>query len=156
MASLKTLRARWRSDSGAEFVEMALAFPILLLVVLGIMDFGIMFQQYQVITNAAREGARVAVLPDYDPDVDATARAQDYISRSFLAGDGTTTPTVVVTPAETGLFSGHCMSTYTVTVTYPHEFIFISGIGRFFNTEFGTKTLTASSTMRAETAAGGC
>ena len=63
-----------RDSSGAELVEAALTFPLLLLVVLGILDFGLLFQQYEVITNAAREGARVAVLPQpYQPE-DAEAR----------------------------------------------------------------------------------
>ncbi len=38
---------------------------MLLLIGFGILDFGILFQRYEVITNAAREGARVAVLPGY-------------------------------------------------------------------------------------------
>ena len=47
-------------------------FPTLLLVMLGIMDFGFLFQRYEVVTNAAREGARVAILPGYQtPDVEA-------------------------------------------------------------------------------------
>ena len=32
---------------------------------LGIIDFGFLFQHYEVVTNAAREGARVAILPGY-------------------------------------------------------------------------------------------
>ena len=40
-------------------------FPTLLLVMLGIIDFGFLFQRYEVVTNAAREGARVAILPGY-------------------------------------------------------------------------------------------
>ena len=54
-------RRLWRSERGAELVEFALVFPTLLLVMLGIADFGFLFQRYEVITNAAREGARVAI-----------------------------------------------------------------------------------------------
>ena len=50
---------------GAELIEFAFIFPLLLLVCLGIVDFGLLFQRYEVLTNAAREGARVAVLPGY-------------------------------------------------------------------------------------------
>ena len=53
------------AERGAELVEFALVFPMLLLVMLGIMDFGFLFQRYEVVTNAAREGARVAILPGY-------------------------------------------------------------------------------------------
>jgi Flp pilus assembly protein TadG len=154
MDALTRLRKRFRSDSGAEFVEFALAFPLLLLVVLGIMDFGLLFQQYEVITNAAREGARIAVLPAYSK-TDAETRVNDYIGAALLSGGGTASvdvgdPTPVV-------IGGKCMSTVTVTVTYPHDYLFLGGITTYFGSSaFGTRTLSASSTMRTEIAASGC
>src|SRR5207248_3214821 len=67
MATLKQslLRRLAKSESGAELIEFALTLPLLLLLVLGIIEFGFMFQEYEVLTNAAREGARIAVLPTY-------------------------------------------------------------------------------------------
>ena len=56
---------RWDGQSGAELIEFALVFPILLMTVLGIVDFGFLFHRQEVVTNAAREGARVAALPGY-------------------------------------------------------------------------------------------
>jgi Flp pilus assembly protein TadG len=160
MAALLRLFRRARTcESGAEFVEMALAFPLLLLVVLGIMDFGIMFQRYEVLTNAAREGARIAVLPDYCPD-DATcvtnveARVNDYVGASFLGGGGTVT--VNVGNAAAAPIGGNCMTTRTVTVTYPHQFDYLSGIMSYFGSSLGSRTLTAASSMRTESAAGAC
>ena len=41
MASLRQRRLGWKSESGAELIEFALTFPILLLVVLGILEFGL-------------------------------------------------------------------------------------------------------------------
>ena len=157
MAALrKGLLRRWRSDAGAEFVEFALAFPLLLLVVLGIFDFGLMFQQYEVTTNAAREGARIAVLPAYQAQLTAnvTDRVNQYINASFLSTGGTVTTTVGA--AQASLIGGVCMSTVTVTVRYPHQFLFLAGIGQYFDENFGTKTLTAASTMRTEVAAASC
>ena len=58
-------RLRPHSTRGAELIEMALVTPILLLLVMGIVDFGFMFQRYVVLTNAAVEGARVATMPGY-------------------------------------------------------------------------------------------
>jgi len=52
-------------ERGAVLVEFAVTLPLLLLVLVGILDFGFVFQQYEVMTNAAREGARMAVLPGY-------------------------------------------------------------------------------------------
>jgi Flp pilus assembly protein TadG len=150
---LKLLRRVRTCDSGAEFIEMALAFPMLLLVVLGIMDFGIMFQRYEVMTNAAREGARVAVLPDYSDD-DAIQRAEDYLAASFLGGDGIASVSIDgPTPVSVG---GNCMNTKTVWVFYPHQFEYLSGIIGYFGGNFGSRTLTASSTMRVEAPSVAC
>ena len=75
------MRAPWRSERGAELIELAVALPLLLLVAMGIVDFGFLFQRYLVLTNAAMEGARVAVLPGYSI-ADAQARASTYAQAS--------------------------------------------------------------------------
>ena len=65
MVALTRLLARFaRAESGAELIEFGLTLPLMLLVVLGIIEYGFVFQQYEVVTNAAREGARIAVLPN--------------------------------------------------------------------------------------------
>ena len=75
------LPARVRSQAGAELVEFALVLPILLLVFAGIVDFGLLLQRQQVVTNAAREGARLAVLSG----LSRMADVQDRASRSSSA-----------------------------------------------------------------------
>ena len=57
MATLTT--ARRSTERGQAVIELALTLPLLLLVVFGIIDFGFMFQRYESVTNAAREGARL-------------------------------------------------------------------------------------------------
>src|SRR5437870_5269441 len=52
------------SARGQALVETAIAVPLLLLVSVLIFEFGRAYQVAQVVTNAAREGARVAVLPN--------------------------------------------------------------------------------------------
>lgn len=54
-------RAGQGMDVGVELVELALAVPLLLLLVIGIWDFGAAFLQKERMTNAAREAARVSV-----------------------------------------------------------------------------------------------
>lgn len=54
-------RRNWPSSSGSQLVEFALALPILLLLVVGIWDFGSAFALKQKLTNAAREGDRIVV-----------------------------------------------------------------------------------------------
>lgn len=54
-------RAQFRAEGGQSLVETALMLPILLLLLVGIVDFGRAFYAYIAVTNAAREGARYAV-----------------------------------------------------------------------------------------------
>ena len=64
MAALNALLKRFdAARAGAGVIEFGLTLPLLLLLVLGMIEFGFMFQEYKVVTNAAREGARIAVLP---------------------------------------------------------------------------------------------
>jgi len=152
MGALKHTRI-WSSQKGAELVEFALAFPLLLLVCLGIIDMGLLLQQHEVLTNAAREGARVSVLPDYGA-ADVEARVQQY-----LLGTGLTPATVTTTvgaPAPMAVAPGMCVTVVPVSVSYNHEYIFLGGIATYFGSSLGTKTLTATASMRSETAAAAC
>jgi Flp pilus assembly protein TadG len=51
-----------RAERGQAVVEFALIVPILLLIVMGILDFGRVFYTYEALANAAREGARFCAL----------------------------------------------------------------------------------------------
>ncbi len=141
------------SEEGAQLVEFALTFPMLLLLMLGIIDFGLAFQRYQVLTNAAREGARVAVLPGY-AQADVRTRVDQYLLGSSL------TPSSVrmlpVTPTVVTVKPGLCMTVVPVTVEYDHAFVFMGGIGSMLGSSFGTKTLTSTARMRSETPAAAC
>ncbi len=54
--------ARWlhRDERGQDLLEFAVSALVLLMLLAGIADFGGAFQQYIIVTNAAREGARFA------------------------------------------------------------------------------------------------
>jgi Flp pilus assembly protein TadG len=142
------------SERGAELIEFALVFPTLLIVMLGIIDFGFLFQRYEVVTNAAREGARISVLPGY-ADGDVQVRVNQYLTSGGLTGTSTTT----VAPAQTIQLGagGPCISVRPVTVTYQHQFIFLGPIvGLLGGSGLSNKTLHATSSMRSEIAAGAC
>jgi len=151
MAAIRLLR-RLGCDQGAELIEFALVFPLLLLVLFGIMDFGMLFQRYETVTNAAREGARVAVLPGY-AQADVQARATQYLAASGL----TATPTFAYTAPQAINVGGACITVTAVTVGYPFQFLFIGKIISLFGgSGFTTRTLTATARMRYEGAAAAC
>jgi Flp pilus assembly protein TadG len=60
MFCLKKLGARLRRTEAAALIEFAVALPLLVVLVVGIFDFGGAFNLKQKLNNAAREGARFA------------------------------------------------------------------------------------------------
>jgi Flp pilus assembly protein TadG len=134
------------SESGQAIIELAFALPLLLVLVMGIFDFGLMFQRFEVVTNAAREGARVGVLPSYST-ADAQARAQQYLTSGGLTSSATIT--AAVNPVSFGA-PLKTVNQITVTVQYVHNYVFIGPILNLFGGSLGTVTLQGKSTMRVE------
>jgi Flp pilus assembly protein TadG len=69
---MRGIRSRLRSERGAIVVEFALILPVLLMIVVGTIEFGRVYSQFQVFNAAAREGARCAAVqatPFRDCDV---------------------------------------------------------------------------------------
>ena len=66
-----------RDEGGQAAVEFALVIPFLLVLLVGIVEFGRAWNEHQVITDAARETARRASLPDPITDADAKKVAYD-------------------------------------------------------------------------------
>jgi Flp pilus assembly protein TadG len=89
-------RLRSRDERGAAAVEFAIILPVLVLIVFGIVQFSIQYNRQQGLHAAAREGARLASLPQTTQD--------DINDRVLDALDGIsfdTTPTVSVSPSAT-------------------------------------------------------
>ena len=66
---------------------------------LGIAEFGFIFQRFEVMTNAAREGARMAVLPGYSTVAAETAigtRVRAYVKRLAFTITAGTPPASIV------------------------------------------------------------
>ena len=71
---MNAMRLVRRNKKGQSVVEFALVLPILLLLMLGMIEFGFVFHEYLVITYAAREGARSAALGSTDAVVITTVK----------------------------------------------------------------------------------
>jgi Flp pilus assembly protein TadG len=152
------LRRRVRSEKGAELIEFALTLPLLLLVLLGIIEFGFLFQEYEVVSNAAREGARIAVLSasaGYS-NTEVTQRVNDYLQAGGLDLARATPAPVVTGPTPQDLGGGKCIAAMSVTVSYQHPVPFVGGIISHFGGSFGAVTLSNTSVMRRENSSFGC
>jgi Flp pilus assembly protein TadG len=125
--------------------------PLLLLMFAAIVDFGLMLQRFLVVTNAAREGARIASLPDYTP-ADCQARATQYVREGL--GDNTLTPTVTCNPTTVDPDAGGPVDAFpaqVVTVSLGYTFPILEPVVALFTAgTFDSITLRASSTMRVE------
>jgi Flp pilus assembly protein TadG len=149
MAALRRLCRRGGSESGSELVEMAIALPLLLILITGIVDFAFLLQSFEVVTNAAREGARLGVLPGYTA-ADVQNRVASYVTSSGLAGTPTTTVTpVTITPGG----GGAPFPAIRVNVSYTYQYLFIKPMVTLIGGSFAaSKTFTAASVMRTEVA----
>ena len=66
-----TVRTQRRFDNrGQALVEFALLLPVVMLILIGIVEFGRAWQAKQTLTDAAREGARLAVVGNASYTVD--------------------------------------------------------------------------------------
>jgi Flp pilus assembly protein TadG len=139
---LQTVRSRGRSGRrrrGAAVVEFAIVVPIFFLMVFGMLEFGRMIMVHQLLTGAAREGARQAVVNGATAD-DVEQTVRDYLTATSVDGQEAT---VSVTPdlatADTGV---------KVTVETGIKFEKVSWLpAPFFLREV---TLSATSIMRHE------
>jgi hypothetical protein len=85
-------RGRRDGESGAVIVEFAIMLPLLTLLLTGIFEIGLLARDHQVLQNAAREGARLSVLPtfriDTSPSPDDIRREIEDAVVDYLASEG--------------------------------------------------------------------
>lgn len=125
-------------DRGATAVEVALLMPVLLILVMGIVDFGRALHAQITLTQAAREGVRVAALKQPNP----AARTQN--AATGLSGVGVAVTACPSAPAEA---SAEVEATYTFTFVTP-----VGGLAALFGgSGFGDPiTLSAKGVMPCE------
>lgn len=81
---------------GSAMVEMALVLPVLVVLVVGLVEFSRVLMVQQVITNAAREGARAGSL--YFNDADAVEHATQ-VSSDYLTASGVNLGLTTISPS---------------------------------------------------------
>jgi Flp pilus assembly protein TadG len=106
-----------RTERGATAVEFALIVPLLIVLVLGIVEFGHAFQVQGTLSAAAREGVRLMALQN-DP---AAARAAVRNAATSLK-PGITDAQIVISPASCPVLNGGSTSV-RLTITYPMPYL---------------------------------
>jgi hypothetical protein len=74
-----------RNRQGAAAVEFAIVAPVFFLMIFGMIEFGRALMVEQILTNAAREGAREAVI-DGAVKADVISHVQSYLQSSGISG----------------------------------------------------------------------
>ena len=120
-------------------VEFAVVAPVLLLLVFGMIEFGRMVMVQQIITNASREGARVAVL-DNSTRSGVETTVQNYLQSGSISG-----ATITVSPDPPS--SAGYGAAVTVNVSVPFNQVSWLSTPMFL----GGSTLRATTVMRRET-----
>ena len=105
-----------KSERGAAVVEFAIVAPLLLILLMGAVEFGLLFYNKQVLTNASREGARAGI--SHLAAADITDIVENYCDSRLIRFDTDTQPATTVTGAE-----GSYGDDLTVTVDYEYTFL---------------------------------
>jgi Flp pilus assembly protein TadG len=119
------MRRRWRACQprgarrGQALVEMALLIPLMIILLLGCLQFGLLFQAYLSTMNATRDAARWLVVNPHQTDTTATttllARLPSNLQSAHMTIGITPTCAVLTASKCSGRTTG---TTLTVTMTY--------------------------------------
>jgi len=136
---------RLRDRRGVAIVEFALVVPLLLLIVVGTLEFARAFNIYQVVVNSAREGARIVALPPGSQSNETLVRDRidDYLESNALD--------LAYRTVEINGIDGAPGTVGEVIVSYDYTFAVYGGIVTLFGGSGpGTVTLRSTSRMRNE------
>jgi len=135
MATPVKKRIQIRSEQGQSMTEFALVLPVLALILFAVLQFGIVFNNYVTLTDAARAGARRAAVSRQDPNRDSAVITAVKNSASDLDLSKLSVP-----PPSSTWDPG---SDVTVTASYPYS---ISLLGLVVK----SGSLTTKTTERVE------
>ena len=110
------------NQRGAAAVEFALLLPVLIMVLFGIIEFGVALSRQQVLATASREGARLGIRQSVPRPTAADIQA---LARRVFTQAGVTgvTPMIAVTGA-----GGPSGTDLIVTVSAPYQFYVMANV----------------------------
>ena len=132
---------RRSQQRGGTVVEAAVCFLVFFTLLMGVLEFGRAYNIYQILTDAAREGARYSVAPLQGTSAlpstsDVAARVQTFLDSGNVTGS-----TVSVNQSVAATVNGVPLVYTEVDVSAPYQFVFFP---------FGTVTMSTSAVMRNE------
>ncbi len=135
------LNSRMKREEGAAMLEMVIVLPLLMLLLFGILEMGLAFARFQVVSNAAREGAREASLFRINCNAGTVTGEVNTVIARYGTQYGMTPGSLSTT------VTGACSAgESTVRVTYTNSFIALPSIGGIPN----SVNLVGESVMRNE------
>ena len=135
---------------GAALVEMALVLPIFMTVTLGIIEFGRAMMVGQMVTNAARESVRLAII-DGSSNADVQAHVNSFLQSAINVDPSFITTTITITPAPGSTTTGNEVANaapkdlITVNISVP-----FSEVSYLSPQWLDTANMTAAASMRHE------
>jgi len=143
---IQARQRRSTSERGTAIVESAIILPVFFLLLFGVFEAGRFMNTQQVLTDAAREGARLAVTPltqtNTLPSTGAiTTRVNDFLGSASITGATVTVDNAV------SVVTGSITTTYTrVRVDEPYQVLTVPGFFSMLQV-----TLRGEALMRNET-----
>jgi Flp pilus assembly protein TadG len=132
---------RASNQQGATAIEAALLLPMLIVLIFGMIEFGLLMYNRQILTNASREGARAGIVVRETRLTDGEiASVVDAYCQDRLVTFGTSTG-LSTTVTRTGTSFGDDL---TVQASYDYDFLVLSNLG------FGPVQLEAQTVMKYE------
>lgn len=129
-------------QQGANLLEFALVLPVFLLLLFGMIEFGLVLVKKNEMTSAVREGARYGIILTNPKPTDTTIKGKvcDALGISATSTNRTTCTSQITVTGQGGAYG----TPLTVAMTAPYTSLFygqlFSAIGRSIN-------VTATSTM---------
>lgn len=137
---------RLRNRKGQALAEMAIILPVLLLLIFGMIEMSNAWRTFQIVTNSAREGARVAILTTSD-EADIRTRVEQSIQNGGLI-PGLANVTVECFEVNGDAAGAACTTSgqeARIRVEYPFSFQALGRLGGL-----APITIGSTSTMRHE------
>lgn len=138
------------TERGVTAIEFAIVLPVLLMIIFGVINFGVLMYDHAVVTNAAREGARWAAIHSTESfgtsctnsysatPVDACQAAYSYAHNRLISFAAVSTIQLTAAkdpePADFNLGTGQ-----SIKVTYTY-----TGVGWYFGSTPSTYSSTAT------------